>query len=381
MWRSVLLVAALLSLGAAGPAGAQSKPYSASGDGDQEKRLQRLEEQIVDLNAQIGTIESITRGGGGAPASGGGGGGDIGQMESQVRAMGAQLNEIMRRLQRLEQRSGMAPSPSDTPNYGDAAPARGGNERQGRARPAENGTGFSIGGLDDQQDDNADRSASAPQPLTQRGNYATDRGGSDRGGYVPPSEPRTNERGGYASDNRAAPEPRGNDRSGWAAEPGASPVASAGPSLAPSGSSRVGSAANGAPVRVAALTSPQAQSAYDQAFTAFNQRNYRAATDGFEQFMQRYPTDPLAGSAQFWLGEAAFTGGDFRKAADMFLKTASSYPDNEKAAESLLKLGISLKRLGENDAACSTFSELNKRYPNASALLQRADTEKRRSNC
>jgi tol-pal system protein YbgF len=370
MWRSVLLLAALLSLGVAGQANAQGRPYSASGDPDQEKRLQRLEEQIVDLNAQIGTIESMTRGGGGgaAPSAGGysGSGGDVGQMESQLRAMSQQLGEIMRRLQRLESRSGMTPGPADAPTYGDAAPQqrgneRQGNDRQGRARPAENGTGFSIGGLDDQPDDD-NRAGSAPQPLQQRGGS-----GSDRSGYVAPSEPRSN------------------DRSGWAAEPSTSSNSSGGNSAGgtASGGSRSagGVSAGGAPVRVAALTSPQAQSAYDQAYNAYNQRNYRAATDGFEQFMQRYPTDPLAGSAQFWLGEAAFTGGDYRKAADIYLKVASNYPDNEKAAESLLKLGISLKRLGENDAACSTFSELNKRYPNASALLQRADTEKRRSNC
>jgi tol-pal system protein YbgF len=132
---------------------------------------------------------------------------------------------------------------------------------------------------------------------------------------------------------------------------------------------------------VAALSSPQAQSAYDQAYGAYQQQNFRAASAGFEQFLQRYPNDPLAGSAQYWLGEAAFTSGEFRKAADLYLKTATNYPDTEKAAESMLKLGISLKRLGENDAACSTFSELSKRYPNASALLQRAETEKRRSSC
>ena len=374
MWRSVLLLAALLSLAAIGQASAQSRPVAS--DPDQEKRLQRLEEQIVDLNAQIGTIESMTRGGGGAPAGGGysGSGGDVGQMESQLKAMSQQLNEIMRRLQRLESRSGLAPGPADGPTYGDAAPQQRGNERQGRARPAENGTGFSIGGLDDQQDDNGGRldgrsASNAPQPLQQRGSSGADRDSANRSNY-----------GSYFGDS-----PRSNDRSGWAAEPSApSGNAAGGSSSAGSssgGSSRSSAAGGGAPVHVATLTSPQAQSAYDQAYNAYNQRNYRAATDGFEQFIQRFPTDPLAGSAQFWLGESAFTGGDYRKAADMFLKTASNYPDNEKAAESLLKLGISLKRLGENDAACSTFSELNKRYPNASALLQRADTEKRRSNC
>jgi tol-pal system protein YbgF len=339
MLRSVFVLAALLSLGLGGSASAQGR---SSGGDDQEKRLQRLEEQIVDLSAQIGTVESMTRGGGGgAPAGGasyGGSGGDVGQMESQLRAMSGQLNEIMRRLERLESRSGMAPPAGDAPNYGDAAPRGGAGGRQGRARPAESGTGFSIGGLDDQQEP---------------GNF----------GSPPPQQPAG--RGG------PSPDARGNDRSGWATE--SAPAGAGGGSRATESSS--------APVRTAALTSPQAQSLYDQAYNAYSQRNYRAASEGFEQFLQRHPTDPLAGSAQFWLGEAAFTGGEYRKAADLFLKTTTNYPDNEKAAESMLKLGISLKRLGENDAACGTFSELSKRYPNATALLQRAETEKRRSNC
>lgn len=356
MLRSILLIVSLLGLGFITPASAQGRPVA--GDGDQERRLQRLEEQIVDLSAQIGTIESMARGGGGGGAPAGGGGYSGGD-DPQIRA---QLNEIMRRLERLEARFGMAPLPGDTPSSGERSR---GNDRAGRSRPAEQGTGFSIGGLDDNQDDN-DRAASAPPPLQPRGASPTGNSyGSDNRGYASDSRGSTN---GYSPDGRN-PDPRANQRSGWSSD--TTPLSPPGPRAE----------AGPAPVRVAALSSPQAQSAYEQAYGAFQQQNIRAATSGFEQFLQRYPSDPLAGSAQFWLGEAAFTAGEYRKAADLYLKVATNYPDNEKAPESLLKLGLSLKRLGENDAACSTFGELGKRYPNASALLQRADTEKRRSSC
>jgi tol-pal system protein YbgF len=352
MLRSILAIVALVGLGLSGPAAAQG---TGSAD-NQERRLQRLEEQMVDLSAQIGTIESVTHGSGGGPASGGGGGDD-----AQMRSLSSQMNDLMRRLERLEARLGMAaPSPHGS-NYGDGRP-RDSNDRQGRARPAENGTGFSIGGLDDQNDGN-DQPSASPPPLQQRGNSAATGGNyaSDtRGTY--PSDARS---GGYSADT-----PR-SERGGWATEPAPLP-----PQTAPGPRTETGSS-----LRVAALSSPQAQAAYDQAYGAFQQQNFRAASTGFEQFLQRYPADPLAGSASFWLGEAAFSSGEYRKAADMYLKTATNYPENEKAAESMLKLGISLKRLGENDAACSTFSELGKRYPSASALLQRAETEKRRSSC
>ena len=366
MSRSIFVLATLLSLGLAGPLAAQGRPVSP--DGDQEKRLQRLEEQIVDLNAQVGTIESMSRGGG-APSGSGYSGGGAGGDDTQVRALSAQLNDIMRRLERLEARFGAAPPPSDAPANGDARSR--GNERQGRARPAEQGTGFSIGGLDN-QDDNDSQSANPP-PLQQRGSYASE----NRNAYSDNRSNSSDNRSNYQNDARGGlpSDTRNNDRDGWSSNAAPPPVQPA--PAAPAPRAEAGPSA----LRVAALSSPQAQSAYEQAYGAFQQQNFRAASSGFEQFLQRYPSDPLAGSAQFWLGEAAFTSGDYRKAADMYLKTATNYPDNEKAAESLLKLGISLKRLGENDAACSTFAELGKRYPNASALQQRADTEKRRSSC
>ena len=66
MLRSILAIGALALLGLSTPAAAQAP---SSGD-NQERRLQRLEEQMVDLSAQIGTVESMSRGGsgGGAPA-------------------------------------------------------------------------------------------------------------------------------------------------------------------------------------------------------------------------------------------------------------------------------------------------------------------------
>jgi tol-pal system protein YbgF len=139
--------------------------------------------------------------------------------------------------------------------------------------------------------------------------------------------------------------------------------------------------ATGGATRAAAISSPQVRALFDQAQAAMTQRNYRVAAANFEEFVRRYPNDPLAGEAQFWLGEAAFISGEYRKAADSFLKSSTNHPNGPKAAEALLKLGISLKRLGEKDAACSSFAEVARRYPNAGPILQRAEVERRRTNC
>ena len=125
-----------------------------------------------------------------------------------------------------------------------------------------------------------------------------------------------------------------------------------------------------------------ARALFDQGYGALNRREYTVAEGYFQQFLDQYPSDPLAGSAQYWLGETAFVSGEYKAAADRFLKTFTNYPSSERAPEALLKLAISLRRLGNNADACATFSELTQRYPKAPpTVLQRADAEKKRANC
>jgi tol-pal system protein YbgF len=336
MRRPSLLFGALILAAAALPpvvAGAQD----AAGNVDYDKRIQRLEEQIVDLSAQLGTVETMSQGGAAGPSAGGqmsgvgsGGaedGGRLSEIETQVRALSAQMSETLRRLERIEQRSGGL-APSDQLG-GPAENARGARQQPASRysdEQSEQGTGFSVGG----DDKNAGGFGATVEPGQGRSG-----GGADGGGYF---DDGTQDR-------------------------------------------NAGTSGGAAPVRTAASSSPQARGLYEQSYNSLVQRDYRAAVDGFDQFVQSYPTDPLAGSAFFWLGEAAFTSGEYRKAADSFLKGSTNYPQNEKAAESLLKLGISLKRLGENKAACSSFAELARRFPSATPVLQRAEREKSRAQC
>jgi tol-pal system protein YbgF len=136
------------------------------------------------------------------------------------------------------------------------------------------------------------------------------------------------------------------------------------------------------PAPVAASPGSPARALFDQGTGALNRREYSAAETYFQQFLDQYPADPMAGSAQYWLGETAFVSGEYKAAADRFLKTFTTYPTTERAPEALLKLAISLRRLGNNADACATFTELGRRYPRApQSVQQRADAEKKRANC
>jgi len=97
--------------------------------------------------------------------------------------------------------------------------------------------------------------------------------------------------------------------------------------------------------------------------------------------MQKYGDNSLAGNAQYWLGETYYVQGDYRQAAQSFLKGYREYPKGRKAADSLLKLGLSLNRLGQKEQACAAFGQLGGQFPKAAEARKRAQTEAKRAGC
>ncbi|MBY0224825.1 MAG: tol-pal system protein YbgF [Hyphomicrobium sp.] len=125
--RLTAVIAALLAVAGvaeaqtaadAPPAATKAKPAGGGGgDGDLRRRVQQLEEQLVDLQVVIGTLESLARSGGASPAPRivapvGGGAADAGRidaLETQVRALSSQIEQ-------LQSGQGGAPSYSAAPS-------------------------------------------------------------------------------------------------------------------------------------------------------------------------------------------------------------------------------------------------------------------------
>jgi tol-pal system protein YbgF len=337
-----------------------SSTANAKEDDEVNKRLQRLEEQLVDLSAQLGTVETMARSGGGAPGeqsadNGSSAGNDsarLAQLEVEVRALSSQVNEILQRLQQLDGRASAnisPPSPAASAQPGMSPP------------PGSNNSNDGFGTTNMEPAHSTAQSASEPvaRPKKKKsgGLFFGLFGNDDENGTDKSSAPPEGLRPNAQSMNNSGQAPRGSMH-------------------APDGGNE-----NNASQVQAALSPTEAKSVYNSAFMALQEGDPRRAAEGFEKFIHGSPNDPMVGSAHFWLGEAAFTNGEYRKAADSYLKTATDFPQSEKAPESLLKLGVALKRLNETDAACSTFNELARRFPDAKTLLNRAEREKRRANC
>jgi tol-pal system protein YbgF len=291
--------AAAKSTKSAPAAKAESSEPARGGEAGLRQRVEQLEEQLVDLQVVIGTLESLAKTGGGGTASPAGRQGNpafatspdaarLDSMETQIRALTAQVEQLTDQLRSGGARSGVAPV----------------------GRPP---AGAPITGFGSTVVQPGDTSQPAPQVA-------------------------------------AAPLPRN-------PEP---PPAPSGPPADPAG----------------------AKPLYEQAYGYLLQQDYGAAEAAFQDFLQKYPSDSLAGNAQYWLGESYFVRGNYKTAANAFLKGYQQYGRSVKAPDSLLKLAMSLDRLGQKDAACSSFNELSTRFPQAPTHVRtRADSERRRLGC
>jgi len=308
---------------AVSPAFAQSKDKTAkAGAGSSESalqaRVQSLEEQLVDMQVVMGTLETLAKNGGAAaapfPASTAGGDGDAARiegLETQVRALTSQVQQLSDQVRGL----GGTPRRSDIPASTDSALAGNGSYPQADA---------------------------AGEPSPGFGSTTVAAAGDAIGGLL-------NDQGGHAPGVPDAQAP--------------SPVATA--ALAP-----------------ASETSNDPKQLYETAYGYLLQRDYGAAETAFNEFLTKFPSDSLSGNAQYWLGETHFVRGQYKAAANAFLKGYQTYAQSAKAPDSLLKLAMSLDRLGQKDAACSSFAELSSKFPMApQSVKARAQSERQRVGC
>jgi tol-pal system protein YbgF len=282
---------------------------SASTDDALKSRVEALEEQLVDMQVVVGTLESLAKNGGAAaPAfASSGGGADsarIDSLETQVRALSAQVQQLTNQIR----------STGGTPRRSDI----------------ETGT------------DSASNGASSPNSDAIPGFGST---------TVSPGNSGTDAIGGLLNNQ------------GQASPGSPAPVATA--ALPPESE-----------------TSGDPKQAYETAYGYLLQRDYGSAESAFTDFLKKFPNDSLSGNAQYWLGETYFVRGQYKAAAGAFLKGYQTYSQSGKAADSLLKLAMSLDRLGQKDAACSSFAELSTKYPTApQSVKARAQSERQRVGC
>ncbi len=137
-----------------------------------------------------------------------------------------------------------------------------------------------------------------------------------------------------------------------------------------------------APPAASVLPAGPPEEQYRFAYKLLIQTDYVDAENAFRAFVTAHPDHELAGNAHYWLGETYYVRNDFNSAARTFAEGYRKFPKSAKGPDNLLKLGLSLARLGNKQYACATFARLSKEFPKAAAnIIGRAKTERKNYGC
>jgi tol-pal system protein YbgF len=120
---------------------------------------------------------------------------------------------------------------------------------------------------------------------------------------------------------------------------------------------------------------------YEKHYESLLRRQFGEAEAGFRQFLEKHPDHSLAGSAQYQLGETFYAQANYQEAARNFLQGYKNYPKSRRAPDSLLKLGLSLRKLDQQDQACAALASVSTEFPRAVEAKKRAQAELKRAGC
>lgn len=125
-----------------------------------------------------------------------------------------------------------------------------------------------------------------------------------------------------------------------------------------------------------------AKDLYDYGYKHLLSGDYKGAERIFRNFQERFPSDSLIADAHYWLGEALYGQERYREAAQVYSDMQRDYKDSPRGPEDLLKLGMSMAKLGNPKVACAVFSEIGRRYKTPEpALIKRVKEQQSLNQC
>ncbi|EPC04385.1 hypothetical protein L861_03425 [Litchfieldella anticariensis FP35 = DSM 16096] len=110
-----------------------------------------------------------------------------------------------------------------------------------------------------------------------------------------------------------------------------------------------------------------ARAAYQQAFQHVQNRDFPAAIQAFEAFVNNYPDNSLTANGHYWLGELYSAQSELEPAAQAFETVINDYPQSNKVPDALYKLGLLRARQGQPDVSRELLIRVRDDYPQSSA--------------
>jgi tol-pal system protein YbgF len=137
------------------------------------------------------------------------------------------------------------------------------------------------------------------------------------------------------------------------------------------GAQAPGASAPTGPGGGAAMNStPPLQQTYQAALSDFNAGKYPLATSEFQDVIRYYPTDPFAGSAQFYLGEISYRQHNYDEAVRSYNIVLEQFSGSSKAPAAQLHKGMALIALNKKESGVHELRSLIQRYPQTPEAAQ-----------
>jgi tol-pal system protein YbgF len=148
-------------------------------------------------------------------------------------------------------------------------------------------------------------------------------------------------------------------------------AAPAGQSGSPDGNG--GNGSSSAPPAVStpmANQAPPLQETFQAGVRDYNAARYDVAAGEFQAVLQFYPTEDLAGSAQFYLGEIAYRQQNYADAVKSYNAVLEGFSGSPKAPAAQLRKGLALIQLNKKDAGVHELRTLIQRHPQTPEAAQ-----------
>ncbi|MEP6470981.1 MAG: tol-pal system protein YbgF [Acidobacteriota bacterium] len=112
---------------------------------------------------------------------------------------------------------------------------------------------------------------------------------------------------------------------------------------------------------------------YDTAYADYTKGRYALAIQGFQEYLQSYPSTDLSDNAQYWIGESHYAQKKYSDAIADFDRLLKDWPSSDKAPAALLKKGYALLELNQKAEAVVQLQYVIHEHPSSEeARLARA---------
>ena len=108
---------------------------------------------------------------------------------------------------------------------------------------------------------------------------------------------------------------------------------------------------------------PSADTLYSNGLRDITSGKYDLARTEFQDYLRYYGNTDLAGNAQFYLGEIAYSQKNYDLAVAEYDKVLTAYPHSFKVAPARLKKALANIELGQKATGVRELREIVKRYP------------------